>query len=157
MVTVASQNALGASGGGGGYAEKFILVSSLNANETIKVGAGGTAGLAGNNAGGTGGTSSFTIAGTETVIGTGGAGGSGGSAGGGLSGIASGGSASGGDINIAGGQGSRSFLTGLGTGYALQSQPGNSALSSVQGASVSTSGLCWSCWIPLRWWWCWRC
>lgn len=139
-VTAASQNALGASGGGGGYAEKFILVSSLNANETIKVGAGGTAGAAGNNAGGTGGTSSFTIAGTETVIGTGGAGGSGGSAGGGLSGIASGGSASGGDINIAGGQGSRSFLTGLGTGYALQSQPGNSALSSVQGASVSTSG-----------------
>jgi len=139
-VTGASQNALGSSGGGGGYAEKFILVSSLSASETIKVGAGGTAGASGNNAGGTGGTSSFTIAGTETVIANGGAGGLGGAASGGLGNTAAGGSASGGDINVSGGQSSRAFLTGLGTGYALQSQPGDSVLSNVYGASVSTSG-----------------
>jgi hypothetical protein len=140
-VTGASQNALGSSGGGGGYAEKFILVSSLSSIETIKVGAGGTGATAGANAGGTGGTSSFTVAGTETVIGSGGGGGTGGTVGGGLSGAGgTSGAASGGDINVIGGSGGRSFLTGLGTGYALQSTPGSSVLSSMQVASVSTSG-----------------
>ena len=139
--TGASQNALASSGGGGAYSEKFILVSSLSANETIKVGAGGTAGSAGANNGVVGGTSSFTIAGTETVIAAGGAGGTAAGAGVGLGGApATGGSASGGDININGGQSSRPFLTGLGTGYAMTSAPGNSVLSSVLNASVSTSG-----------------
>ena len=44
---------------GGTYAEAFIFATSLAASETVTVGAGGTAGAAGNNTGGVGGNSSF--------------------------------------------------------------------------------------------------
>lgn len=48
----------GAGGGGGGYAKKKIAVASLAANETVTIGAGGTAGTSAGD-GSDGGTTSF--------------------------------------------------------------------------------------------------
>ena len=45
-------------GGGGGYARGAFSSATIGASQSITVGAGGTAGSAGNNAGGTGGTTS---------------------------------------------------------------------------------------------------
>jgi len=59
--TGAGENALGGSGAGGGYAERFVTdISGLNASVTVTRGSGGTAGAV-NGAGGTGGTSSFGL------------------------------------------------------------------------------------------------
>lgn len=57
--TSAGQGSCSGGGAGGTYAEKWLAVSALAASETVTVGAGGTAGSAGNNAGGVGGTTSF--------------------------------------------------------------------------------------------------
>jgi hypothetical protein len=96
------ERAFSGHGGGGGYAEKFIIdIAGLSASETITVGAGGAAGSAGANAGGTGGTS--TAFGVSATGGTGGAGAAA------VSGSAvfrtggAGGTGSGGDIAITGG------------------------------------------------------
>jgi len=85
-------------GGAGGYAKKFIDVSSITSS-TIAVGAGG-AGATGYGAGVSGGDSSWTD-GTNTVTGVKGLGGYGAAGG-----VAYGGSGTGGDINITGGSGS---------------------------------------------------
>lgn len=57
--TAAGEGATSGGAAGGTYSEKWILAASLATNETITVGAGGTAGAAGNNTGGVGGTTSF--------------------------------------------------------------------------------------------------
>lgn len=56
--TGATQNAIGQSGGGGVYAEKWVDASSLSATETVTVGTGGTGGSAGANNGNPGNPSS---------------------------------------------------------------------------------------------------
>jgi len=66
--------AKGGNGGGSGYAEAFVLESSLSSSETVTVGAGGSGGSSGNNAGSNGGTSSF---GSHCVAGGGDGGGGG--------------------------------------------------------------------------------
>ena len=60
-------------GAGGGYAKKFLDVSSISTS-TITVGAGGTGTTANNTAGGNGGASSWAD-GTNTITGNGGGGG----------------------------------------------------------------------------------
>ena len=70
-LTAAGQNAIGASGSGGAYAETFITdIAGLASSVALTVGTGGTAGAAGG-AGGTGGNTSF---GTLCVAAGGGAG-----------------------------------------------------------------------------------
>lgn len=62
-------------GGAGGYAERFILESSLSATESVVVGSGGAGGSSGGASAGTnGGTSSFASGEAYEVIGTGGLG-----------------------------------------------------------------------------------
>jgi hypothetical protein len=68
-----SQASVGGAGSGGGYSEKFILVASLDASETVTIGSGGSGGAAGNNAGSSGNTTSFG----SHCQGTGGGGGNG--------------------------------------------------------------------------------
>jgi len=83
-------------GAGGGYAKKFLDVSSIS-TATITVGAGGAATSSNDTAGGDGGASSWAD-GTNTITGNGGAGGSA------SANIPSaGGTATGGDLNIQGG------------------------------------------------------
>lgn len=55
--TSAGQTSSGGGGGSGGYAEAFVLESSLSASETVICGAGASGGSGGN--GSTGGSSSF--------------------------------------------------------------------------------------------------
>lgn len=57
--TDATHWAFGAGGAGGGYARVVILAASLGANETVTIGAGGTAGTTSGTDGGDGGTTSF--------------------------------------------------------------------------------------------------
>lgn len=76
--TAATNIAAGGGGGGGGYAMKWITTAVSGAHTSIAVGAGGTAGVAGNNAGGNGGDTTFTDnAAGAVVVGKGGTGGSG--------------------------------------------------------------------------------
>jgi hypothetical protein len=79
-------------GSGGGYAKKFLDVSSISTS-TITVGSGGPA-MTSNDSGTAGGASSWAD-GTNTITGSGGLGGT--------SDSATGGTASGGDVNVAGG------------------------------------------------------
>ena len=79
-------------GSGGGYAKKFLDVSSISTS-TITVGSGGPAASSNGN-GNAGGLSSWAD-GTNTITGSGGLGGT--------SDSATGGTASGGDVNVAGG------------------------------------------------------
>jgi len=96
----------GAGAGAGGYAKKFLDVSSISSS-TIVVGSGGTAG------GVSGGLSSWAD-GANTVTGSGGTQGGGGAAGGGYHGTGgAGGAASGGDINIGGMSGFGLFYAGV--------------------------------------------
>ena len=83
------------SGAAGGYAKKFLDVSSISTS-TITVGSGGASGSGGDQNGTAGGASSWAD-GTNTVTGSGGAG-----ANSSVSVQAAGGAASGGDINIPG-------------------------------------------------------
>lgn len=87
-------DAVGGCGGGGGYARKFIDVSSIS-SATITVGSGG-AGVSSNSVGNDGGNSIWSD-GTNTVTANGGAGGTRTQYYGGV-----GGTATGGDINIQG-------------------------------------------------------
>jgi hypothetical protein len=110
--TGASDNAEAGGGGAGGTAIKLLDVSSI-ASSTITVGAGGTAGSAGDNNGSAGGDSSWAD-GTNTITGSGGGFGAGSAA---VSGSAvndggSGGSSSGGDINTTGGDGGNGRIIG---------------------------------------------
>lgn len=124
-------------GGGGGYSEKFILVGSLGASETVTVGAGGTAGAAGDNAGGTGGTTSFgshcsatggapgaVAVVTNTLAAAGGQGGAGGTG-------------SSGDINLNGGDGGTTIQGPTGV---VAASGGQSMLSTSAGGIRTTTG-----------------
>lgn len=64
-VTAVTQNT-GGGGAAGGYSRRKIAVSSLASNETVTIGAGGTAGANTGGDGGTGGTSSFGTWATAT-------------------------------------------------------------------------------------------
>lgn len=108
--TSTNEGAAAGAGGAGGYFEKIIANSSLNASETVTIGTAGTAGSAGNNSGGTGGTTSFGA----HCSATGGAGG-GGSSSSGTTTTGNGGNGgvgSGGDINITGGDGANGRVVG---------------------------------------------
>ena len=76
--TTAERRAVSGSGGGGGYACKVFTSATIGASRTVTIGAGGTAGAAGNNAGGTGGTTEFGASPSILLQATGGAGGPGG-------------------------------------------------------------------------------
>ena len=65
------------SGGGGGYARKVFTSATIGASRTVTIGAGGTAGAAGNNAGGNGGTTEFGASPSILLQATGGNGGPG--------------------------------------------------------------------------------
>jgi hypothetical protein len=58
-LTAAAQGATSGGAAGGTYAEKWVLAAALGTNETVTVGAGGTAGAATPTNGGDGGASSF--------------------------------------------------------------------------------------------------
>lgn len=57
--TAAGEGATSGGAAGGTYSEAFVLAATLGTSETVTVGAGGTAGAAGNNTGGVGGTTSL--------------------------------------------------------------------------------------------------
>jgi hypothetical protein len=112
--TGASSGSEAGGGGGGGYSEKVILADDLGTTETVTIGAGGTAAVAGNNAGGTGGTTSFG----SHLQATGGGGGLGGAAAAGAPTAASpgaGGVGSGGDVNAPGSDGWAGYTEYTGT------------------------------------------
>lgn len=101
------QQGVGGAGGGGGYSASVFSAATIGANQTVTIGAAGSAGTAGNNGGG-GGTTSFGA----LLTSTGGSGGtavnnnaSSGSADGGA-----GGTGSGGTINITGQKGGRAYI-----------------------------------------------
>lgn len=74
IVEQGNRQAISCSGGGGGYARKTFDAATIGVSQAVTIGAGGTAGAAGNNVGGTGGTTSFGA----LLSATGGGGGSGG-------------------------------------------------------------------------------
>jgi hypothetical protein len=148
--TNASQAAIGGGGGGGGYSEKFLLVSSLSASENIKVGGGGTGGAAGANNGTAGTASSFSVAGTDTVIGNGGGLGQGDAAGGfPFYGAASGNGGTGenGDLRVTGSKGPRGHSISAGsamfpvTGGGSRLSPQGILEASASGTAGSTGGI----------------
>jgi len=148
--TSSSQAAIGGGGGGGGYSEKFLLVSSLSASENIKVGGGGTGGTAGANNGVAGTASSFSVAGTDTVIGNGGGAGSGDAAGpfpfyG--AGSGNGGTGTGGDLQVTGSKGPRGHSISAGsamypvTGGGSRLSPQGILEASASGTAGGTGGI----------------
>lgn len=138
--TSGSQGSAGSGGAAGGYAEKFIEASSLAADETVTVGAGGSP--SGGSAGGNGGNTAFG----SHASATGGDGGGIVAAGSGTSpsGPSVGGGASGGDLNIGGGAGSGGFRQGsspnVGIGGAGASGPlGGGGAGGARGNVVSNT------------------
>lgn len=131
------QTGTSAAGGGAGYCRKFYTAANIGANAAVVIGAGGTAGAAGNNTGGTGGSSTFTPSGTGvTLTATGGIGGAGGastatvqvSGDGGV-----GGTGTNGDMNITGGIGGAGItVDGVGT-QAMAGMGGSSVLGNGSG------------------------
>ena len=107
-------------GAGGGYAKKFLNVSSISTS-TITVGSGG-AGIAQAGTPNAGGASSW-VDGTNTITGNGGPGGSPNSNAS-ANRSAAGGTATGGDINIQGGPSSSYFYSNGGFGHSFFGIPG---------------------------------
>ena len=79
--TTAATNCAGSAGGGSsGVGLTVVAYASVTWPLTVTIGAGGTAGTAGNNAGGTGGSTTVVDAAAVTLLSVGGGGGGGGSA-----------------------------------------------------------------------------
>lgn len=113
QATGGTESSAGGGGGGGGVAYKKFSANELPDTCTVTIGAGGTAGAAGNNDGNDGGNTTFAGTGITTVQGSGGVGGNGSAANTGpernVGGA--GGSSSGGDYNLAGSAGQTGVVT----------------------------------------------
>ena len=116
--------AVSGSGGGGGYARKVFTSATIGASKTVTIGAGGTAGAAGNNAGGNGGTTEFGASPSILLQATGGTGGSGSAAsfGGNTQSVVANGVGTLGDVNLNG----ASFPSACVTDYFLVGSGGQS-------------------------------
>lgn len=136
----------GAAGGNGGYASKFIVITT---GETFSytIGAAGVGGAAGNNAGTSGGTTSFTGSVSGAIQVTGGAGGAGSIGAAGAAGLFQGaaGVGSGGDQNLTGNIALSWYTSGSGN---IVIFPNNSAplfgfgtMATAAGAGSAAAGL----------------
>lgn len=137
--STASDAAVGGGGAAGGYLEKTVSVTPSTAY-TIAIGAGGTAGTAGNNPGNTGGNSTFTI-GATTYTANGGPGGTGMAAAVTAGTASAGGSppavSTNGDVNASGSSGGASYRT---SGTVGRSGKGGDSSVGGGGAEISAQG-----------------
>ena len=142
--TGASTGAAAAGGGGGGACIKWLAGSSLFASYPYIVGAGGPAGVSGNNAGLAGSSTIFgsSILSTALIAGTGvpGNGSAGASTATTNSGQQAGGTAIGGDINIVGGPSGAGIIFGAGNLTAGAGGGSYLASPSIAAAGTTTGG-----------------